>query len=122
MRRISSGGEFEEKVGYCRAVVARGHVYVAGTCAHADDMPTDIVGQCLSALKVIAQALAEAGTDLAHVVRVVYYLQDIEQFERCMPVLRKAFGQNPPAGTIVEAKLIDPADLIEIEVTAVLPE
>ena len=28
--RISSGGEFETKVGYCRAVVAGGFVHVAG--------------------------------------------------------------------------------------------
>ena len=30
-RRIFSGGEFEAKIGYCRAVVAGGFVHVAGT-------------------------------------------------------------------------------------------
>lgn len=31
IKRISSGGEFEKKVGYCRAVVGGGFVHVAGT-------------------------------------------------------------------------------------------
>lgn len=121
IKRIRSGGPFEEKVGYCRAVVAGGWVHVAGTCAHADDMPCDVVGQCASALRIIKNALHEAETDLAHVVRVVYYMADIREFEACWPVLHEAFGAHPPAATVIEAKLIDPADLSEIEVTAVLP-
>ncbi len=51
IRRIPSGGEFEDKVGYCRAVVAGGFVHVAGCCAHADDMPADTLDQCASALR-----------------------------------------------------------------------
>ena len=121
VKRIHSGGAFEKKIGYCRAVVAGGWVYVAGTCAHADDMPSDVVGQCASALGVIKKALQEAETDMAHVVRVVYYMADMREFEACWPLLRDAFGEHPPAGTVIEAKLIDPADRIEIEVTAVLP-
>ena len=31
MKRIFSGGPFEAKIGYCRAVVAGGFVHVAGT-------------------------------------------------------------------------------------------
>ena len=118
IRRIRSGGPFEDKVGYCRAVVAGGMVHVAGTCAHIRDMPTDTAGQCASALRVIGAALEEAGSDFAHVVRVVYYMADIREFESCWPHLRAAFGDHPPAATVIEAKLIDPADRIEIEVTA----
>ncbi|CAD0184963.1 Putative aminoacrylate peracid reductase RutC [Ruegeria sp. THAF57] len=122
IRRISSGGEFEAKVGYCRAVVANGFVFVAGTCAQGDDIPTDIVGQCRSALDAIGKALSEAGTDFAHVVRVNYYLPDMNEFELCWPLLVEAFGANPPAATVTECNLITPEDRIEIEVTAVLPE
>lgn len=122
IKRIQSGGPFEEKIGYCRAVVADGWVYVAGTCAHADDMPSGVVEQCASALGVIKKALHEADTDMAHVVRVVYYMADMREFEMCWPLLRDAFGEHPPAGTVIEAKLIDPDDRIEIEVTAILPE
>lgn len=118
IRRISSGGEFEAKVGYCRAVVAGGFVHVAGTCAHADDMPADTEGQCASALRTITKALHEAGSDISQVVRVVYYMADIREFEACWPILRETFGEHPPAATVIEAKLIAPEDRIEIEVTA----
>jgi len=119
--RIHSGGPFEGKVGYCRAVVAGNTVYVAGTCPQGETVPEDTAGQCANALKVIERALTQAGTDFAHVVRVTYYLTDITTFESCWPHTRAAFGDNPPAATAIEARLLDPRDKIEIEVTAVLP-
>ena len=120
IRRIHSGGEFEAKVGYCRAVVANGFVFVAGTCAQGDDIPEDVVGQCQSALAAIGKALAEAGAGFADVVRVNYYLPDMSEFELCWPLLRETFGDNPPAATVIECNLITPSDRIEIEVTAAL--
>lgn len=114
IRRIHSGGEFEAKIGYCRAVVAGGFVHVAGTVGQGDD----VVQQCRSALATIAAALAEAGSDMSRVVRVVYYLPDRREFEPCWPVLTETFGDNPPAATMVECGLIDDAYRIEIEVTA----
>ncbi|MCL6283438.1 Rid family hydrolase [Ruegeria sp. 2012CJ41-6] len=122
IRRIHSGGEFEKKVGYCRAVVANGFVFVAGTCAQGDDVPKDIVGQCKSSLAAIREALAEAGASFADVVRVNYYLPDMTEFELCWPLLVEAFGDNPPAATVIECNLITPMDRIEIEVTAALPQ
>lgn len=121
IRRIKSGGVFEEKVGYCRAVVANGMVYVAGTTAQGTDIPTDVVGQCQSAIDAISKALAEAGAGFSDVVRVTYYLPDAADFEPCWPLLRATFGENPPASTMVSCDLIDPKYKIEIEVTAVLP-
>lgn len=117
IRRIPSGGEFESKVGYCRAVVAGGFVHVAGTVGQGDG----VVEQCRSALSVIEKALAEAGASLADTVRVTYMLPDRHEFEPCWPVLREAFGANPPAVTMIECGLIDPKYRIEIELTALLP-
>jgi len=122
IRRISSGGEYEHKVGYCRAVVANGFVFVAGTCAQGEDVPSDIVGQCASSLNAIGKALAEAGAGFEDVVRVNYYLPDMSEFDLCWPLLKEAFGANPPAATVIECNLITPEDRIEIEVTAALPE
>jgi enamine deaminase RidA (YjgF/YER057c/UK114 family) len=115
--RNPSGGEFEAKVGYCRAVVAGGFVHVAGTVGQGDT----VTEQCRSALDTIRGALEKAGTDMAHVVRVTYMLPDRHEFEPCFPILRECFGQNPPAATMIECGLIDPKFRIEIEVTAVLP-
>lgn len=117
MKRIFSGGEFETKVGYARAVVAGGWVHVAGTVGQG----AGVVAQCRSALDTIEAALHEAGTDFAHVVRVTYMLPNASEFEPCWPLLREAFGANPPAATMIECGLIDPKYRIEIEVTACLP-
>lgn len=120
IRRIHSGGAYEPKIGYCRAVVAGGFVHVAGTVGV--DGSTDVVGQCKSALGVIAAALAEAGASFADAVRVTYILPDPADFEACWPVLAATFGDNPPAATMISCALIDPKYRIEIELTALAPD
>lgn len=121
MRRIFSGGIYESKIGYCRAVVAGGFVHVAGTTAQGEDIPGDVEGQCRSALAAIEQALEKAGAGFSDVVRVTYYLPHAADFEACWPLLAATFGANPPAATMIECGLIDPKYLIEIEVTALAP-
>ena len=116
--RISTGGEFEAKVGYCRAVVAGGFVHVAGTVGQGDT----VVEQCQNALRTIEDALKQAGASFADAVRVTYYLPDRAEFEPCWPVLSAAFGENPPAATMIECGLIDPKYRIEIELTALAPD
>ncbi|MBI6628647.1 RidA family protein [Pontibaca salina] len=118
IERISSGGEFEAKIGYCRAVVAGGWVHVSGTVGQGETATE----QCRSALSVIGTALEKAGAGFADVVRVSYILPDSADFEACWPILVETFGANPPAMTMFESKLIDPKYLIEIEVTALLPQ
>jgi enamine deaminase RidA (YjgF/YER057c/UK114 family) len=118
LKRISSGSPFETQIGYCRAVVAGGFVHVAGTVGQG----ADVTEQCRAALGIISNALAEAGVGLADVIRVHYYLPDRHEFEPCWPILRAAFGDNPPVATMIECGLIDPKYRIEIEVTALVPE
>ncbi len=118
--RISSGGVFEAKIGYCRAVVAGGLVHVAGTVA-GPEVHDDVVEQCKSALGIMERALAEAGVTFADAVRVRYILPNPADFEPCWPVLVAAFGDNPPAVTMISAALIDPKYKIEIELTALAP-
>ena len=120
IQRIKSGGLYEDKVGYCRAVVAGGFVYVAGTTAQGKVIPTDVVGQCRSALETIREALEDSGSDMNRVVRITYMLSNIKDFPACWPALVDIFGDNPPAGTAFECKLVDPRYLIEIEVTALV--
>ncbi|MEM7643302.1 MAG: RidA family protein [Pseudomonadota bacterium] len=121
MRRISSGGPWERRVGYSRAVVHNGMVHVSGTVAQGNEIPEDVVEQCQSALAVIGKALAAAGTDFSHAVRVRYILPDPADFEPCWPVLAETFGDNPPAATMMVAGLIDDRFKIEIELDAALP-
>ena len=118
IKRIKSGGVYEDKIGYCRAVVAGGWVHVAGTTGEGET----VLQQCKSALQTIEKALQTAGASFANVVRVTYMLPDAAEFEPCWPVLAEAFGDHPPVATMIECGLIDPRFRIEIEVTALLPE
>jgi enamine deaminase RidA (YjgF/YER057c/UK114 family) len=121
MRRIHSGGPYEAKIGYCRAVVAGDWVHVAGTvspnAAGSTEPSEDVAAQCEAALGVISAALKEAGADFSQAVRVNYYLPNAADFEACWPALRAAFGDAPPVATMVECGLIDPKYKIEIELT-----
>jgi len=124
IRRISTGSTWEPKIGYCRAVVAGGWVHVSGTTGtdHATGtIPESVTEQCAMALKIIGDALAQAGASFADVVRVQYILPDRNDFAPCWPLLSATFSANPPAATMIEAGLIDSRHRIEIEVTALLP-
>ncbi|UWR00800.1 RidA family protein [Rhodobacteraceae bacterium S2214] len=122
MKRMTSGGIFEDKIGYCRAVVAGGFVHVSGCVYPGTDVPEDVIAQCHGALEVIKTALADAGAEMADVVRVRYILPNADDFEPCWPLLRATFGENPPAATMISCGLIDPKYKIEIEVTALAPD
>lgn len=122
--RHFSGGPFEERLAYCRALEVDGWVLVSG-CTGSDpvtkEMPEDVVAQCRNALATIKTALEAFGTGFEDVVRVHYILPNGADFEACWPVLREAFGANPPTATMFAAGLISPAMKIEIEVTARKP-
>jgi enamine deaminase RidA (YjgF/YER057c/UK114 family) len=121
IRRIASGSAWEPQIGYCRAVVTGGWVHVSGTTGTdyaTMTIPASVEDQCRLALSHIGQALEQAGSSFAHVVRVRYILPDRRDFPACWPILAATFGANPPAATMIEAGLIDPAHRIEIEVTA----
>jgi len=80
-----------------------------------------VAAQCRSALAIVRDALAEFGAGFEDVVRVRYIVPDRTEFPECWPVLTATFGAAPPAATMIEAGLIDPALRIEIEVTALAP-
>lgn len=121
MRHISTGSPFEAQIGYSRAVVADGWVFVAGTTGYdyaTMTMPADVVDQCRNALATIARALAQAGSGIDHVVRVHYILADRADFRSCWPVTSAVFAKARPAATMFQAALMEDAMKIEIEVTA----
>ncbi len=122
MRRlISSGSAFEQEIGYSRAVVDRGWVFVSGTTGFDYETMTisdDVVVQAEQCLRNIDRALEEASARKTDIVRVRYILPRPEDFRPCWPVLRRYFGDIRPAATMISAGLADPRMKIEIEVTA----
>ncbi|RVT86745.1 RidA family protein [Rhodobacteraceae bacterium CCMM004] len=124
-RRISTGSPFEARIGYVRAVVCDGWVFVAGTTGYdyaTMEMPARVEDQCRNALATIGAALAEAGAAMADVVRVRYILPDAADWPACWPVTSEVFTAAPPAATMIVAGLQEPEMRIEIEVTARLPD
>ena len=122
---ISSGSEFERKVGYSRAVVEDGFVFVSGTTGY--DYRTmriseDVVEQAEQCFVNIRQALEQAGSSIADIVRVTYILPNRDDFEPCWPVLAKWLGDIRPAATMFEARLMNDDMKIEIQVTAKAPQ
>lgn len=121
MHHISTGSPFEEQIGYSRAVVADGWVFVAGTTGYDYAnmvMPASIEDQCNNALDTIARTLAKAGSGLDHVVRVNYIVPDKKEWPNCWPITSQAFAKAKPAATMISAQLQNPEMKIEIEVTA----
>lgn len=121
---ISSGSEFERRIGYSRAVVDGEWIFVSGTTGF--DYATitisdDVVAQTDQCFKNIAAALEKAGASLADVVRVHYLITRREDFEPIWPVLQKYFGDVRPACTVMVTGLVDEKMLIEVEVTARKP-
>lgn len=123
--RVSTGSPFEAQIGYSRAVVCDGWVFVAGTTGYdyaSMTMPPRIEDQCANALATIARALAEAGASLDDVVRVRYILPDRADWPACWPLVSAAFARARPAATMIAAGLQEPEMRIEIEVTARVPQ
>ena len=123
--RVSSGSQFEEKIGYSRAVVEDGWVFVAGTTGFVYETMTisDEVGaQCEQAFRNVERALQQAGADMDQVVRVTYIVPNPDDWEECWPITSRWLARAMPAATMISAGLQDPRMKIEIEVTARLPD
>lgn len=121
--RISSGGPWEDRIGYSRAIRVDDRVWVSGTTGtHPDgSIPEGIEAQTRLALDTIERALAEAGARCDEAVRVRVFVTHIDEWQTVGALLHERFGRAKPAMTMVEvARLIDPAHRIEIEVEAVV--
>lgn len=122
---ISSGAQWEEIVGYSRAVRIGNVVEVAGTTAV--DEQGNVVGmddpgaQTQFILQKIEKALHQAGASLADVIRTRIFVTDISRWEEVGRAHGDFFRTIKPVATMVEVKaLISPALLVEIEVSAVV--
>ena len=123
-QNISTGGPWEEKIGYSRAVRVGAALYVSGSTAMT---PSGLIGkgdpyaQTIQTFKTIEAALKQAGASLNDVVRTRIYMANIDQWQEVGRAHGEIFGNIRPATTMVEVKrLIDPDMLVEIEADAIV--
>jgi len=116
---------------YSHAVVVESGqiVFVSGQVAY--DAQRRVVGkgdmraQTRQVFENLKAVLADAGSDLAHVVRLNAYLTDMSQLDAHREVRQEYLGglAHPPASTLVGvARLVDPDLLLEVEAVAVVAE
>ncbi|MGX1776706.1 RidA family protein [Nocardia brasiliensis] len=117
--------------GYANGVVARGElVFVAGMVGWDSDgvfRAHDLPGQVRQALRNVVAVLAEAGAEPAHIVRMTWYVTDADAYLAAQRDIGTAFrdiiGTFDTAMTAIEVtRLIEKQAMVEIEVTAVIPD
>jgi len=122
-RLVSSGGPYEARFGYSRAVVDGDTCWVAGTTDAGPDgtsqHPGDAAGQARASWAIIERALGDAGFALSDVVRTRMYVVSAEDAVAVASVHGEVFGEVRPASTLlVVAALIEPTMLVEVEAEA----
>ena len=126
-QNISSGTQWEEIVGYSRAVRVGNIVEVAGTTAVDENGQVIGVGdpyaQSRYVFAKIEKALGQAGASMKDVVRTRAFVTNIKDWEAIGKAHGEYFREIKPVATMVEVRsLIAPELLVEIEVTAILSE
>ena len=117
--------------GYSNGVAARGRVIFTAGVVGWDERErfTDdtLPGQFAQVLRNILAILACDGAGPEHIVRMTAYVTDMDAYRRSLPEIGTAWkeiiGPQYPAMALVGVtELVEPAALIEIEATAVVPE
>ncbi|MEX0720958.1 MAG: RidA family protein [Balneolaceae bacterium] len=124
-QKIKSNSEWEDKVGFSRAVKAGNHIFVSGTTALGANGKIigedDVYAQSRQCILNIEKALNKAGATLQDVVRTRAFITNMDEWEAFGKAHREFFINIEPAATLVEInKLIHPDMLIEIEAEAVI--
>jgi enamine deaminase RidA (YjgF/YER057c/UK114 family) len=113
----------------CQAVVARGRmVFVRGQVGQ--DLQTaanvgvgDPAAQAEQAMSNIKQLLSEAGATLEHICKITIYVTDPRYREAVYRTIGQWLkGVFPVSTGIVVAGLARPEWLVEVDVTAVIPD
>jgi enamine deaminase RidA (YjgF/YER057c/UK114 family) len=116
--------------GYANGIKARGEMVFTGGMIGWDEnekFPDGFVAQTRQVLKNIVAVLAAGGATPEHIVRLTWYVVDIEEYRSALPQIgaayREIMGRHFPAMALVEVKgLVEKQARLEVEATAVIPD
>jgi len=120
---VGSGTPWEDLAGYARAVRVGDRILVSGTTAVG---PEGLVGAGDAAAQMrfiigkIEKAIRDLGGSLEDVVRTRIFVSRIADWEAVAPVHGEFFKSIRPVTTLVEAKLVGPEYLVEVEAEAIV--
>lgn len=114
--------------GYANGMAAQGRLVVTGGVVGWDAegrFPPDLAGQTRQALENIVAILAEGGATPKHLVRLTWYVVDMDDYLASRKEIGRAYraviGPHYPAMALVQVvRLVEPAARVEIEATAVV--
>ena len=115
--------------GYANGMAADGRIVVTGGVIGWDDkghLPKGFVAQVRQTLSNIAAILAEGEAKPAHLVRLTWYVVDMDEYlanlKELGTIYREIFGAHYPAMALVQVvRLVEKDARVEIEATAVVP-
>lgn len=115
--------------GYANGMAADGRIVVTGGVIGWDSqehLATDFVAQVRQTLCNIAAILAEGDARPEHLVRLTWYVVDMEEYlsnvKELGKIYREIFGAHYPAMALVQVvRLVEKSARVEIEATAVVP-
>lgn len=117
--------------GYANGVEASGRLLFTAGVIGWDETETlvsdTLPAQLEQVLRNTVAILGEAGAGPQQIVRMTWYVVDVEDYRRSIPEIgaawRAVMGRNFPAMAVVGVSaLVEPGALIEIETIAVVPE
>ena len=127
--QVLQPGGWPTPKGYANGMAAEGRLVVTGGVIGWNNqgrLPTDFVAQVRQTLSNISAILAEGGARPEHLVRLTWYVVDMEEYLENLKTLgqiyREIFGAHYPAMALVQVvRLVEKAARVEIEATAVVP-
>lgn len=115
--------------GYSNGMLADGRIIVTGGVVgwnEREEFADGFVAQARQTLENIRAILAAGGTGPEHLVRLTWYVTDIDDYKANLRALggayRDVIGPHYPAMALVQVvRLVEDKALVEIEATAVAP-
>ena len=115
--------------GYANGMAAEGRLVVTGGIIGWDvhgHLADDFIGQARQTLRNVSAILAEGGARPEHLMRMTWYVVDMEEYLANLKPLgqiyRELFGAHYPAMALVQVvRLVEKVAKVEIEATAVVP-
>lgn len=98
-------------------------IFISGLCA-SGDTPPDTGEQTEIIFDRVRALLAEYGAEMKDIVKLTVFLADMRDYSKYNAVRNQVFADVPvpPTSSAVEAKLVSPEYLIEIEGIAFAPK